>query len=114
MKTLLTSTIFILLFTFAASAQTEEKVEILQSTANACAECFTVRKALEDENKVLKSSVESLKAEISKLQIEKTQYFAELQTTKAEAARYFSLVQLCVQKGRVKQFGLFNTKIGGN
>jgi outer membrane lipopolysaccharide assembly protein LptE/RlpB len=74
MKKLFLLSIFILLsscgYAYAQTEQPEKKVEILQSTADACADCFNERKALRQELADKNLSITELKDEIVRLKVE--------------------------------------------
>ena len=107
MKNLFLLTILTLAFALSANAQTEPaKVEVLQTTADKCSRCFDTETALRAEMAVKDSAIETLKAELTRVQIEKALIAGELIGLKQQAIDQRAIIQLLLQNVKKKRNAL--------
>jgi hypothetical protein len=106
-RNLLATLIFIFIFTFAANAQTET-VCIDKETAAKCSKAFDEVVALREEVKAKTDALETLKAEIQRLQIQ-----VAIQSTRAtelekQAVENRAAINAMIPALKKKKIGLIN------
>lgn len=105
--------IFAFLLTFGVNAFGQEPqptleptVVIKQSTADACADAFTERKALRDELAVKTQAIADLKEEITRLKIELSKLTGEKNGADAMVIRLTAITDLLLKSVRPKKIGV--------
>lgn len=104
MKTIYTL-IFILLFAVFASAQ---KVECEQQFVDDATKAFTEVVALRDEVKTKDTVIETLRAEIQRLQIEIAKSSTRATELEKQQVSDRAIIEFLLKNGRVKKYGLIN------
>lgn len=105
MKKLILSITFIFLFAVCASAQ---QVTCEQSFVDDATKAFTEVVALRDEVKAKDKSIEDLKAEVVRLQIELAKSSTRATELEKQQVSDRAIIEFLLKHGRVKKYGLIN------